>query len=121
MRDSEKSITHKKLEKTDKLVTTTDPPNCGQIPVAMPMPMVGSPTAIMAAHPQMPMTQVYAPHISVVSLLLLMLAGSIVFRIRYQRKRLAKRCPHCGIGLERWADRCGMCNKSIFVYPTDNQ
>ena len=68
--------------------------------------------------PKMPMTQAYAPHIAVASTLLSVILGLIIFKMRVKRKRLCKRCPHCGAALERWADECDSCRKNIFVYPS---
>jgi hypothetical protein len=103
----EQEATKKPAEKETRDST---PPNCGQVPVAMPQ-------STSAQHSDMSMAQIYALQISLWTLLILILIGMSVFRIRAERKRLAKKCPHCGMGLEHWADECGMCKKSIFVYP----
>jgi hypothetical protein len=118
MRDSENIKAQKEKTISEKRTDPGAPPNGGQVPVAMPMPMVGAPESMMAEHPDMPMTQVYAPQISLAALLILMTVGMIIFRKIAEKRRLAKKCPHCGMGLERWADQCGMCKESIFVYPS---
>jgi hypothetical protein len=115
MRATENVTAKQEQAQTKQQVNT--PPNGGQVPVATPMPMVGAPDSVMAQHPDMPLTQVYAPQISLAAFLLLTLLGMIIFRVLAERRRLAKKCPFCGMGLERWADECGMCKKSIFVYP----
>jgi hypothetical protein len=109
------------------------PPDCGQVPVAMSnepqpeaeavvlKPVTGGEPALKTAverPPLMPATQVYAPQIAAGSIFLSILIGFVVFKLRADRKRLSKRCPHCNGRLERWADECRNCGKNIFVYPS---
>jgi hypothetical protein len=110
------------------------PPDCGQVPMAAPMEMRAkdeTPTATavtdptgkqtlevsVGLSPEVPTAQAYAPHIAAVSILLAILFGLVIFKMRADRRRLSKRCPHCQGRLERWADECRYCGKNIFVYP----
>jgi hypothetical protein len=117
-----------------KTVPSRRPPDCGQVPVAISAQsesQVETPAAArpdsskesitgakVEASPVMPVTQMYSPHIAVISILLSVIFGLIVFRARAKNKRLCKQCPHCNGRLERWADDCRHCGKNIFVYPT---
>src|SRR6185369_6367860 len=105
------------------------PPDCGQVPVAVSIEpnteaVVQKPESggepvlqtMVGRPPQMPATQVYAPQIAAGSIFLSLLIGFVVFKLRADRKRLSKRCPHCNDKLERWADECRSCGKNIFVY-----
>jgi hypothetical protein len=91
----------------------TAPPNSGQVPVAMPMDT----STTTAQQTEMMMTPNYALYFSIGSLLLLVIAGAVIFRRIAHHRRYCKPCRNCGAHLERWADECGMCKKSIFVYP----
>jgi hypothetical protein len=123
------------------------PPDCGQMPVAMPIkstsantgssenqPVVANTPASSTRSEQVSIsattqqlsasssgavkfTQSHLMEISIVAVLLSLLLAAMLFGWLTRRRALSKSCPHCQGRLARWDTDCSHCGKSIFVYP----